>query len=114
MIPYFRDQTLHSISGRPRIIAAPPEGLDEINSGSVLGLNPTKALCFLLKGDFAIKKRKFPFALPEKSLSNAIVYEQERLVADEEDMLAMDKTSPEIVQPEARIRLMRMNSCNSH
>ena len=31
-IPYFRDQTPHSISGRPRIIAAPPEGLDEINA----------------------------------------------------------------------------------
>ena len=28
----FRDQTPHSISGRPRIIAAPPEGLDEINA----------------------------------------------------------------------------------
>ena len=35
MIPYFRDQTPHLISGRPRIIAAPPEGLNEINAALV-------------------------------------------------------------------------------
>ena len=29
-IPYFRDQMLPSISSRPRIIAAPPEVLNEI------------------------------------------------------------------------------------
>ena len=34
-IPYFRDQTPHSISGRPRIIAALPEGLNEINAALV-------------------------------------------------------------------------------
>ena len=34
-LPYFRDQTPHSISGHPRIIAAPPEGLNEINAALV-------------------------------------------------------------------------------
>ena len=34
-IPYFSNQMPHSISGRPRIIAAPPEGLNEINAALV-------------------------------------------------------------------------------
>ena len=35
-VPYFRDQTPHSISSRPRIIAAPLEGMNEINAALVL------------------------------------------------------------------------------
>ena len=34
-VPYFRDQTPHLISGRPQIIAAPSEGLKEINAALV-------------------------------------------------------------------------------
>ena len=35
VVPYFRDQSPHLVSDCPRIIAAPPEGLNEINTALV-------------------------------------------------------------------------------